>query len=277
MYYIITWLSPHFDMIREFWIGIHFICGWVVFTKPSKPYPQVYNKQRNVTNADRFPSTAHSTTSSKISWPQRSPKSGENLVNLANSPMFYCFPWIFYSFPWIFHRFPWIFYTFPWICSPPKTLHRGAFQRRPGRKRWSWPPLRPHRRRDQDLRPQFQKNVGIRWFLTGLVLLGKYSPETHGFLPSNWLGFPVRIVPSSNSMNFIMKNGDVIWVSWGKMMISWDSMGFSWWNMVWLVVLTHLTNSQREGLSHIWNGKYKMFQTTNQWWFHGTSHGDSVG
>jgi len=25
--------------------------------------------------------------------------------------------------------------------------------------------------------------------------------ETHGFLPSNWLGFPVKIFPSSNSMN----------------------------------------------------------------------------
>ena len=27
---------------------------------------------------------------------------------------------------------------------------------------------------------------------TGLVLLGKSEPETHGFLPSNWLGFPVN-------------------------------------------------------------------------------------
>ena len=37
--------------------------------------------------------------------------------------------------------------------------------------------------------------VSLDWFK------GKSEPETYGFLPSNWLGFPVKIFPSSNSMN----------------------------------------------------------------------------
>ena len=37
---------------------------------------------------------------------------------------------------------------------------------------------------------------GTDFMVIGLVLLGKSEPETHGFLPSNWLGFPVKIVPS---------------------------------------------------------------------------------
>ena len=36
--------------------------------------------------------------------------------------------------------------------------------------------------------------------INGLVLLGKLEPETHGFLPSNWSGFPLNIFPSSSSM-----------------------------------------------------------------------------
>ena len=46
-------------------------------------------------------------------------------------------------------------------------------------------------------------NMVIHWNLAkfnGLVLLGKSTPETHGFLPSNSEGFPVPIFPSSNSM-----------------------------------------------------------------------------
>ena len=42
------------------------------------------------------------------------------------------------------------------------------------------------------------KQMSMDWFCWG-----KSSPETHGFLPSNWLGFPVKIVPSSNSMNML--------------------------------------------------------------------------
>ena len=32
---------------------------------------------------------------------------------------------------------------------------------------------------------------------------GTSSPETHGFLPSNFWGFPVKIFPSSNSMRLL--------------------------------------------------------------------------
>ena len=39
--------------------------------------------------------------------------------------------------------------------------------------------------------------LGAFWI--GLIK-GKSTPETHGFLPSNMDGFPVKIVPSSNSM-----------------------------------------------------------------------------
>jgi len=41
-------------------------------------------------------------------------------------------------------------------------------------------------------------NMVIHWNLAkfnGLVLLGKSTPETHGFLPSNSEGFPVPIFP----------------------------------------------------------------------------------
>ena len=53
-------------------------------------------------------------------------------------------------------------------------------------------------------------NRKVESSITGLVFTGKYSPETHGFLPSNWSGFPVKIVPSSNSMivdGFVWKWG----------------------------------------------------------------------
>lgn len=101
----------------------------------------------------------------------------------------------FPQFSMDFPQFSMDFLQFSMDLQPPKTLHRGAFQRRPGRKRWSWPHLRPHRMRDQDLRPQFQKNVGIRWF----------HHEKWWF-----------------HMSFMGKNGDFMELR----------MGFSWWDMM---------------------------------------------
>ena len=40
----------------------------------------------------------------------------------------------------------------------------------------------------------------LKPYINGLVCWGKSTPETHGFLPSNWSGFSVKIFPSSNSM-----------------------------------------------------------------------------
>ena len=45
---------------------------------------------------------------------------------------------------------------------------------------------------------------------------GKSTPETHGFWPSNWMGFPVKIFPSSNSMNIcIIYRCDYVWPLFG--------------------------------------------------------------
>ena len=61
--------------------------------------------------------------------------------------------------------------------------------------------------------------------INGLVSLGKSTPETHGFWPSNWSGLPVKIVPSSNSMTiswiqlvymFISKSQKKVDDNWGK-------------------------------------------------------------
>ena len=67
--------------------------------------------------------------------------------------------------------------------------------------------------------------------------LGEIWTGNPWFLPSNWLGFPVKIFPSSNSMR-----GGTLDPPTSKVVN----------NHIWLVVLTILKNmSQREGLSHI--------------------------
>ena len=59
---------------------------------------------------------------------------------------------------------------------------------------------------------------GIGWFCREIL------QETHGFLPSNWLGFPVKIFPSSNSMT---------WMIWGP------HFGKPPWCGYFFVILTH--------------------------------------
>ena len=59
----------------------------------------------------------------------------------------------------------------------------------------------------KDVGGRFRYAVGLQSWVnfTGTIqsmdwFKGKSTPETHGFLPSNWSGFPVKIFPSSNSM-----------------------------------------------------------------------------
>ena len=54
--------------------------------------------------------------------------------------------------------------------------------------------------KQQGVRPEKRDmTLEIEW-LSKDWFKGKSTPETHGFLPSNWSGFPVSIFPSSNSM-----------------------------------------------------------------------------
>ena len=55
--------------------------------------------------------------------------------------------------------------------------------------------LKPHLRIVENHQP-----TGCLAIVNGSVFLGTSTPETHGFLPSNGLGFPVKMFPSSKSM-----------------------------------------------------------------------------